>query len=187
MGLWCSVGLEPTASQLPLLSILGTLAAADAIRVLTGIETTLKWPNDLLHKNRKLAGLLVETVARPARLPLAILGLGLNLAQQTGDFPRALKTLAISLRQAAGRIVPRAQMLAAFLDALARRLDQTPAEVMEDFRAGWAQQGRSLRVRSAGGEFRGVATGVDDSGHLHLRLSDGSEKIFASGEVDFPA
>jgi len=170
-----------------LLSILGTLAAADAIRALTELETSLKWPNDLLHKNRKLAGLLVETVARPARLPLAILGLGLNLAQQTGDFPRALKTLAISLRQAAGRIVPRAQILAAFLDALARRLNQTPAEIMEDFRAGWVQQGRSLRVRSAGGEFRGMATGVDDSGHLHLRLSNGSEKIFASGEVDFPA
>ena len=179
--------LEPTASQLPLLSILGTLAAADAVRALTELETALKWPNDLLHKNRKLAGLLVETVARPARLPLAILGLGLNLAQQTGDFPRELKTLAISLWQAAGRVVPRAQMLAAFLDALARRLDQSPAEIMEDFRAGWAQPGRSLCVRSAGGKFEGVATAVDDRGHLHLRLPDGSEKIFASGEVDFPA
>ena len=163
------------------------MAAADAVRALTELETALKWPNDLLHKNRKLAGLLVETVARPARLPLAILGLGLNLAHQTADFPRELKTLAVSLRQAAGRIVPRAQMLAAFLDALARRLAQNPAEIMEDFRAGWTQQGRSLRIRSAGGDFEGVATQVDDCGHLHLRLADGSAKIFASGEVDFPA
>ena len=187
LGLWCSVLLEPTGSQLPLLSILGSLAGADAVRALTALETTLKWPNDLLHKNRKLAGLLVETVARPGRLPLAILGLGLNLTQQSADFPRELKTVAVSLLQAGGRAVPRAQMLAAFLDALARRLGQNPAEILGDFRAGWGQQGRRLRVRSGGEDYEGVAEQVDDSGHLHLRLGGGREKIFTSGEVDFPA
>ena len=187
LGLWCSVLLEPTEKQLPLLSLAGSLAAADAVRVLTGLEITLKWPNDLLHKNRKVAGLLVETVARPARLPLAILGLGLNLAQQAKDFPRELKNLATSLRLAAGRIVPRTQALAAFLDALALRLNQSPSEIAEDFRAGWEQQGRSLRVRSGGEDFVGVAEQVDDSGHLHLRRPDGSIRVLASGEVDFPA
>ena len=186
-GLWCSVLLEPTATQLPLLSLIGSLAAADAVRALTGLETTLKWPNDLLHKNRKWAGLLVETVARPGRLPLAILGLGLNLAQQASDFPRELKTLATSLRLATGRIVPRAQMLAAFLDALARRLLHPPAEIIEDFRSGWGQQGRTLRIRAAGKSHEGVADRVDHSGHLHLRMPDGSHRVFASGEVDFPA
>jgi len=186
-GLWCSVLLEPTATQLPLLSLIGSLAAADAVRALTGLETTLKWPNDLLHKNRKWAGLLVETVARPGRLPLAILGLGLNLAQQASDFPRELKSLAISLRLATGRIVPRAQMLAAFLDALARRLLHPPAEIIEDFRSGWGQQGRTLRIRAAGKSHEGVADRVDHSGHLHLRMPDGSHRVFASGEVDFPA
>ena len=187
LGLWCSVLLEPSDRQLPLLSVLGSLAAADAVRALTGLETTLKWPNDLLHKNRKLAGLLVETVARPGRLPLAILGLGLNLAQEAADFPRELKTIAVSLRQAAGRTVPRAQALAAFLDALARRWNQPATEIIEDFRAGWGQQGRSLRLHAAGEKFEGVADQVDESGHLHLRLADGTRRVFASGEVDFPA
>ena len=187
LGLWCSVLLEPDARQLPLLSILGSLAAADAVQSLTGLPTTLKWPNDLLWKNQKLAGLLVETVARPGRLPLAILGLGLNLSQQAADFPRELKKIAVSLRQASGRIVPRTQMLAAFLDSLARRLAQTPAEAMEDFRTGWGQQGRTVQVRSGGQEFSGVADQIDDSGHLHLRLAAGSVRVFASGEIDFPA
>ena len=186
-GLWCSVLLEPTAVQLSLLSILGSLAAVDAVWALTGLETNLKWPNDLLWKNQKLAGLLVETIARPGRLPLAILGLGLNVSQQAADFPRDLKKTAVSLRQAGGRTVPRGQVLAAFLDALARRLDQAPEELLGDFRVAWAQQGRRLTVRSGGGEFSGIATQVDDSGHLHLRLPNGAEKIFASGEADFPA
>jgi len=187
LGLWCSVVLEPETHQLPILSLLGSLAAADAVRALTGLETTLKWPNDLLHKNRKLAGLLVETVARPGRLPLAILGLGLNLTQQAGDFPRNLRTTAVSLRQASGRSVPRAQMLAAFLESLAHRLTQPSAEILEDFRTHWGQAGRSVRVRSGDQERHGVAEKVDDAGHLHLRLADGSTRVFASAEVDFPA
>jgi len=163
------------------------LAAADAVKSLTGLETSLKWPNDLLWKNQKLAGLLVETVARPGRLPLAILGLGLNLAQQAADFPRELKKVAVSLRQASGRMVPRTQMLAAFLDSLAGRLAQPPTEAMEDFQASWGQQGRTLHLRSGGQEFAGVAEQIDPSGHLHLRLADHSVRVFASGEIDFPA
>lgn len=179
--------MEPAADQLPVLSILGSLAAADAVRTLTDVKTNLKWPNDLLWKNQKLAGLLVETVARPGRLPLAILGLGLNLSHQTADFPRELRTTAASLRQASGRIVPRTQMLAAFLDALARRLGQPPAEAVEDFRSAWGQEGRTIHLHCGGQEFRGVAERIDASGHLHLRLAKGSVKVFASGEIDFPA
>lgn len=186
-GLWCSILLEPTPTQLPLLSLTGSLAAADAVRALTGLETTLKWPNDLLLRNRKLAGLLVETVARPGRLPLAILGLGLNLAQQASDFPRELRPLATSLRLVSGRIIPRVQMLAAFLDTLALRLLQPTTEILEDFRSEWEQKGRSLSVHAAGNTWEGVADRIDESGHLHLRLADGTTRVFASGEVDFPA
>jgi biotin-(acetyl-CoA carboxylase) ligase len=58
---------------------------------------------------------------------------------------------------------------------------------MEDFRAAWGQLGRTLQIRSGRQEFSGVAERIDDSGHLHLRLADRSVKVFASGEVDFPA
>lgn len=129
----------------------------------------------------------METVARPGRLPLAILGLGLNLAQQTTDFPRGLQRIAISLRQASGRLVPRTQMLAAFLDSLANRLHLPPREAVEDFRAAWGQQGRTLLLQAGGEKFTGVAERIDDSGHLHLRLTDRSVRVFASGEIDFPA
>ncbi|NBS79212.1 biotin--[acetyl-CoA-carboxylase] ligase [bacterium] len=88
LGLWVSLLLETSPSHLPLLSLLGSLAAADAVRTLTRLEPSLKWPNDLLLQNRKLAGLLVETVSRKNQPPLALLGLGLNLHQQASDSPR---------------------------------------------------------------------------------------------------
>ncbi len=163
------------------------MAAADAVRALTELEPSLKWPNDLLLQNRKLAGLLVETIARPGQPPLALLGLGLNLHQQTADFPVELKKSAISLRQAAGRIVPRTQILAAFLESLLSRLTQPIPEAMEDWRNICFHLGRSTRVRLGTEEIIGTAETLDDSGHLHLRLPDGSLRVLTSGETDFPA
>ena len=187
MGLWVSVLLEVDTGRLPILSLIGALAAADAIRALTGLEALLKWPNDLLLQNRKVAGLLVETIAQPKRPPLALLGLGLNLHQQLSDFPDDLKKTAISLRQASGRCVPRAQALAAFLDCLSTRLNQSKEEILADWRSAFTQLGRTLTVRVGTETLSGTAESLDDSGYLHLRLANGETRIFFSGETDFPA
>lgn len=187
LGLWVSILLEVPSSQLPLLSLLASLAAADAVRALTQLEPALKWPNDLLLKNRKLAGVLVETISRVNQPPLVLLGLGLNLHHQTADFPSELKDSAISLFQASRQRIPRSQMLAAFLGNLTRRLDQPAHEAMEDWRQACFQLGRTLSIRVGTTILTGTAETLDDSGHLHLRLPDGSLQKIASGETDFPA
>ena len=187
LGLWVSLLLEIPSAQLPLLSLLASLAAADAVRALTQLEPTLKWPNDLLLKNRKLAGVLVETISRKQQPPLALLGLGLNLHQQTSDFPPALQKSAISLFQASGQRIPRAQLLAAFLESLTQRLLQPIPDAMQDWRDSCLQLGRTLTLRLGSSQLTGVAESFDDAGHLHLRLPDGSLQKIASGETDFPA
>ena len=187
LGLWVSILLEVPSPLLPLLSLLASLAAADAVRALTQLEPALKWPNDLLLKNRKLAGVLVETISRVNQPTLALLGLGLNLHHQTADFPPELKDPAISVLQASNQRIPRSQMLAAFLESLTHRLDQPTPEAMEDWRQACLQLGRTLSIRIGTTNLTGTAETLDDSGHLHLRLSDGSLQKIASGETDFPA
>ena len=186
-GLWVSVLLQTEPRQLALLSLLGALATLDTIRALVGLEPSIKWPNDLLIKNQKVAGLLVETVAQPHQPPLALLGLGLNLHQGLRDFPLELKPTAISLRQASGRNVPRAQALAAFLDCLAHRLTQNPSEIIEDVRSSMPQLGRTVKILLGGETLSGQAEKLDDAGHLHLRLPNGEVRVLSSGETDFPA
>jgi biotin-(acetyl-CoA carboxylase) ligase len=78
-------------------------------------------------------------------------------------------------------------MLAAFLENLTRRLDQPTPEAMEDWRQACLQLGRNLSIRVGTTILTGTAETLDDSGHLHLRLPDGSLKKIASGETDFPA
>jgi BirA family biotin operon repressor/biotin-[acetyl-CoA-carboxylase] ligase len=151
------------------------------------VSPSLKWPNDLLIQNHKLAGLLVETVSRKNLSPLALLGLGLNLHQQTGDFPPELQSSAISLLQATGQTIPRARMLTAFLNNLLLRLDRPLPESMNDWRKACPLLGQPVTVRTGTETIHGVAEKLDDSGHLHLRLPDGIHRILASGETDFPA
>ena len=182
-----SILLEAEPKQIPLLSLVGALATLDAIQAITGLEGSIKWPNDVLLKSRKVAGLLVETISRPGKSPPALLGLGLNLSQQTSDFPEELQNSAISLKQAGGRSIPRVQALAAFLDSLANRMTQSPIEIVADVRSCLAHLGRATAVRTAGEPLAGTAEKLDDAGHLHLRLASGEVRILASGESDFPA
>lgn len=179
--------MEVDPQRLPILSLLGSLAASDAIRALTDLEPCLKWPNDLLLENRKVAGILVETLTRPKQPPLALLGLGLNLLQELSDFPQELRKSAISLRQASGLRIPRIQALATFLTYLDQRLHQAQGDILADWRAGFTPMGRNLTVRVGGENLSGIAESIDASGHLHLRLPNGEIRVLASGETNFPA
>ena len=78
-------------------------------------------------------------------------------------------------------------MLAAFLENLTLRLDQPTPEAIENWRRACFQLGQTLSIRVGATILTGTAETLDDSGHLHLRLSDGSLQKIASGETDFPA
>jgi biotin-(acetyl-CoA carboxylase) ligase len=78
-------------------------------------------------------------------------------------------------------------MLATFLENLTCRLDQPTPEAMKDWRQACFQIGRTLSIRVGTTILTGTAETLDDSGHLYLRLPDGSLQKIASGETDFPA
>jgi BirA family biotin operon repressor/biotin-[acetyl-CoA-carboxylase] ligase len=78
-------------------------------------------------------------------------------------------------------------MLTVFLNNLLLRLDRPLPESMNDWRKACSQLGQPVTVRTGTETIQGVAEKLDDSGHLHLRLPDGTRRILASGETDFPA
>ncbi len=96
-GLYVSVLLRPqiSAMYLPLLPLAAGLAAAEAIRAVSGLTADLRWPNDLLIGPRKAGGILVEARNNSERLPHAVVGIGINVHQRS--FPSDLATPATSL------------------------------------------------------------------------------------------
>jgi BirA family biotin operon repressor/biotin-[acetyl-CoA-carboxylase] ligase len=117
-SLLCSVQLRPTVSseRLPELTGVAAHACSEAIEAVTGLQTELKFPNDVLVGGRKVAGILAE--AREGRV---VAGIGVNVNVADADLPSGLETPATSLLVETGREVDRAELLVALLDRLERR------------------------------------------------------------------
>ncbi len=148
------------------------LTAAVAICSALPVTCAIKWPNDVWHDSRKLAGILVE--GRPQE-GWAVLGIGLNVS--TTDFPGDLRETATSLRLA-GSDAAADTVLARLLDELARWLRAPAADVLSAWRRRDALLGRP--VRWEGGE--GLAAGIDESGALLVDTGAGRVALDA-GEV----
>jgi BirA family transcriptional regulator, biotin operon repressor / biotin---[acetyl-CoA-carboxylase] ligase len=116
----CSVQLRPTveAAQFPELTVVGADACAEAIRTVTGLEPTLKHPNDVLIGGSKVAGILGE--AGEGRV---VLGTGINVNIPADELPVEVRIPATSLLAETGGPVDRVELLVELLAALERRYD----------------------------------------------------------------
>jgi BirA family transcriptional regulator, biotin operon repressor / biotin---[acetyl-CoA-carboxylase] ligase len=114
---------EVDAARLPELSLVAGRACAEAIAEAAGVETEVKFPNDVLVQGRKVAGILAE--ATEGRV---VLGIGVNVRQRAGELPADARTPATSLLLETGREIDRAELLVAILDRLERHYGEWLAE-----------------------------------------------------------
>jgi BirA family biotin operon repressor/biotin-[acetyl-CoA-carboxylase] ligase len=147
------------------------LAAAVGVAEAVGEAGRIKWPNDILIDDRKVAGILVESRAREG---WAVLGIGVNVAVR--EFPAELRDTAGSLGDAPADVEP---FLGKLLAALDRRLEAPAEEIFHAWRERDALRGR--HIRWAGGE--GTAAGIDGSGRLMVELESGGTTALDAGEV----
>ena len=99
-AVYLSVLLRPgwPASEVSWLGVLGGVAAADALHELGIPDMSIKWPNDILVKGRKIGGVLVEPRVGEGKLDFAVLGMGINVHQQRAEWPDELREIATSCR-----------------------------------------------------------------------------------------
>jgi len=182
-SLLVSVLLRPDlpVEQLFLLTLATGVALADALRAVAGVVAGLKWPNDLVIDDRKVAGLLAETEVSAGAARAVVIGAGCNFTPDA--FPPELEAHATAVELEAGRAVDRDELLVAFLGALSARLDGLDAVVAEA-RARSATLGRRIRVELPGDAvLEGVAIALADDGALVVRDDAGPEHVVAVGDV----
>jgi BirA family transcriptional regulator, biotin operon repressor / biotin---[acetyl-CoA-carboxylase] ligase len=153
----------------PLLPLAAAVAVAEAI----GDDARIKWPNDVLLSDRKVAGILAE--GRPQE-GWAVLGIGVNVAVRVDDLPPDLHATAATLGREPAEVEP---FLALLLAALTRSLTLPPTELLDAWRARDALLGRQISW-SAGS---GTAAGIDGEGRLVVELPDGGRTALDAGEV----
>ena len=138
------------------------LAAALAVAEVAGEATTIKWPNDVLLDERKVAGILVEGRSQEGWM---VLGIGLNVALRPDDFPPELRDTAATLGRDPAEVEPALHEL---LGALDEWLSVPHDNVVVAFRARDALAGREV----SWADGSGVAEGIDGDGRLLVRAGD---------------
>lgn len=171
------------------LPLLAGVAVATAVTQVTGVRTALKWPNDLLAADAKLAGILAEAAG-----DAVVVGIGLNVSTEPAEFPptRPGALPATSLRAAGATALDRASLLLAILGELEHWYrawqraggDPDRSALRAEYTRLSATIGRTVRAELPGGQaLSGPAAGVDSDGRLLVRVSSGSEVAVSAGDV----
>jgi len=174
-NLYLTLILRPDAGRLRALSMVVPLAVCRAVEAVTPLRPVIKWPNDVLLGERKLAGVLIEGESSGAELMYALAGLGLNATE--------IATIATSLSRELGEETSRETVLAALLNELEVAYNAPPDDVYSGWRSRIATLGQSVRLTFRDDVHEGVAEDVDNEGSLILRLTDGTRRTFEAGEV----
>ena len=155
-----------------------SVAVMRAILEVTGIQTKIKWVNDLLLNEKKVCGILTEAVTMGESTSL-IVGIGINLRPM--EFPPELCHIAGSLNQTS---LPRAELIAKTTANLIPFLENTTDNGwLEDYRRHSYVLGKEL-LRIENGESKPcIAEEIDDRGRLLVRYPDGSRELLQSGEI----
>lgn len=165
------------------LSLVAGLALIEALDRLGLTGCQLKWPNDVWHAGRKLAGVLVELQQAGPRVG-AVIGIGLNL--RTPERGRVGEQAAVGLEALSSSPPDDVTVLAALLDTLADHLDRFAASGFAPFRADFerrhALHGLAVRLSDDAGEHWGTCLGVDEEGALLLGVGDSVQRILG-GDV----
>ena len=186
-GLYFSIVLRPEFEQntWSLLTLMAAVAVSDALREACSLETDIKWPNDILANDRKLCGILAETVETPMGRAVVV-GIGINLTEHS--FPEELELVATSVEAATGHhhrpktvLVPLISALEKYYRAL--RASSGPETIIREWceRSSYAE-GKLIRVVESNETLIGTTRGLERDGALRVETATGL-RIVHAGDV----
>ncbi len=190
-NLYLSVILRPKIPpyQASLITLMAAVATADAIQKFSGLEPLIKWPNDILLRAKKVAGLLNEIHSEMDRIHFVILGIGVNLNTDRKMFSKEIREGATSLKIEMGQAISRKAFLQCLLQELEKWYEVFLKEGAHPVLKAWREQaqikGRSVKVTSFGETLVGVAIDVDSDGALILETKQGERKRVVAGDVEY--
>ncbi len=184
-GIYMSVILRPSLppTEVAQLTLLAAVAVCEAIQRVSGVAASIKWPNDILVENRKLAGILTELSAETDRVRFVVIGIGINV----NTSPSVLPPHATSLKEESQKKVSRVELLQEILLELEnwyeRLKKQGFAPVVERWKELSSTLGKRVRLVDPSGTIEGEAVDLDKTGRLMIRNDAGLIVSKISGDV----
>lgn len=175
--------IEGGMRQLEGLSLVVGLAVMRTLQMVGVSSAGLKWPNDVLVENRKIAGILLELVGDPADVCHVVLGIGVNVNMQDNAEVDQAWT---SVRLETGQLVERNRLVGLLNGNLNEYLSRHQSLGFDALQAEWENahlwQGRPVSLVAGVTQVDGIVLGIDKQGALRLQV-DGIEKSFSGGEL----
>lgn len=184
-GIYFSLILRPniSAQEASKLTLITALSICEAIKEATGLNTKIKWPNDIMLEGKKIAGILTEMQAEQDRIHFVVVGVGLNVNTKKEELP----DFAASIKEFSGTHICRIELLKAILRKIESNYinfkNKGFKNILEKSKSISFTIGRHIKVNSQNKTIEGQALDIDLDGSLVIRKEEGIlEKVF-SGDV----
>ena len=192
-GIWFSLIIHPKfdVSSSTLIPILSAVALSKSIKKILGVETEVKWPNDIILNGKKVAGILVDASVQANNIDYLILGIGINFDIDTKKLEKRLSKTpnfygVNSLRGNNNKTPPKI-LLKEFLFQFEKNLSSLDkgekAKIVKEWTKKAAGIGRKITINTSSGKISGISQGIDTDGALKIKTKKKIERVLV-GDVD---
>ena len=192
-GIWFSLIIHPKfdVSSSTLIPILSAVALSKSIKSVLGIETEVKWPNDITMNGKKVAGVLVDASFQTNSIDYLILGIGINFDIDAKKLEKRLtKTPNFygidSLREKEDKTPPK-KLLKEFLLQFEKNLFQLDkgekSKIIKEWTKRAAGIGKKITINTSNGKISGISQGIDNDGALKIKTKNETKKIYVGDVV----
>ena len=189
VNIYMSIMLRPRIEhdQMTLITLLSAVACTHALRRTTGLPISVKWPNDLMISDRKLGGILTEIQLTQKEIVIAVIGIGINVNMEAGDFPEQIRMTATSVKIETGKSFPIEPIVSEILNETDRWYRVLNSGQKKEITSEWQRLtstlGRQVLVTAGQKTYTGLAEAIDDGGMLLVRLPTGEMMRISSGDL----
>ena len=189
LNLYLSVILRPKLppKHAPQITLMSAVALAETVRSFTPFPPEIKWPNDILVKGKKLAGILTESSCNPDSILFVILGIGVNLNFPRELMPESIRESTTSIMMLAQKPVDRTAFALQLIQNLERCYGDLEERGFPSMAERWGSffrlKGKRVRVEMFDRPVLGKAMGIDGDGALILEDEKGIRQRIVAGDV----
>lgn len=187
-GIWMSLVLRPDILPVKasMLTLVMALAVAQGIEKVTGIQTQIKWPNDIVAEGKKLCGILTEMSTEMEYIQRVVIGVGINV--NIKEFPEEIAATASSLYLLTGKTWGRAVLIQEVMKSFEKWYNvfmesQDLSGLVQEYEERLVNRGNQVKIIREEADYTGVAKGITPLGELIVERADGSLEYVLSGEV----
>lgn len=186
-GIWMSLILRPELlpTEIPQITLVAGLSMSKAIHEITGLDTKIKWPNDIVVNKKKVCGILTEMRVLESKIDYVIVGIGVNVNDQSFDSSIPYAT---SLAIEGKKSYQREAIIKKFVEFFEKDYelyceDRSLQRLLTQYKDKCINLNKEVRILSSQEEFVGTIEDIGLDGSLVVRRQDGRYETVFSGEV----